>query len=64
MATDRQLAEDFMRLRPQHTSDAATHRALMLRYDLTSEPSVRSRVYRGLRQIGQPEPALTRRRGA
>ena len=33
MATDRQLAEDFMRLRPQHTSDAATHRALMLRYD-------------------------------
>lgn len=59
MATDRQLAEDFMRLRPQHTSDAATHRALMLRYDLTSEPSVRSRVYRGLRQIGQPEPALT-----
>ena len=59
MATDRQLAEDFMRLRPQHTSDAATHRALMLRYELTSEPSVRSRVYRGLRQIAQPAPALT-----
>ena len=60
MATDRQLAEDSHASAPAtHTSDGGLPSALMLRYDLTSEPSVRSRVRSGLRQIGQPEPALT-----
>jgi hypothetical protein len=47
--TNTELLQEFARLRPQHASNAATRRALALRFDL-SENAVRWRLRRALKR--------------
>jgi len=61
---DQRLLDEYERLRPQHASNAATHRALMLRFDLNNIDSVRKRIARARKRRGAqaaniiPMPAI------
>lgn len=55
--SDLELLQQFERLRGEHSSNAATHRALAIRYNLTSEASIRKRIARA-RKRQQPNAEL------
>src|SRR5690606_13096509 len=55
--SDLELLQQFERLRGEHSSNAATHRALAIRYNLTSEASIRKRIARA-RKRQQPNDEL------